>query len=157
MLCCRAVHSVQRQILSLFYSKEPEVYQYIYEDVTVIESVSLDRRITRFKMWDAEPKTLSDDDMKDVIENRPEPPWLWVGASYFTDTIDMTSELEPYIVEGNKITLDLLGDKFPCYSYWRYLDAETLEEVEFPSEGITIHATRVETLEKEIKEDEDSE
>ena len=149
MFCCRAIHSLQRQVLSLFYSKEPVVYQYTCDNTTVIEAVSLDRRITKYKLWEGEPDLVSHEEAETILFNRPEPPWLWVGASFFSDTIDATNELEPYIVDGNTITYELLNEKFPVYSDWKYLDAETLEEVDFPSEGITIHATRVETSEEE--------
>jgi hypothetical protein len=54
---------------------------------------------------------------------------------------DCSLALEPYVVPGNKITLDLLYHIDSSITEWRYLDPATFEHVQFPEEGITINAT----------------
>ena len=83
----------------------------------------------------------------DIIE-----PWLWVGATSIFGAKDMSNEMQPFIVAGNTITTEILGEFFPWHYNWKYLDPQTFKEVDFPSEGITINAPRMESI-KETDEE----
>jgi hypothetical protein len=52
MFCCRSYYTLRKQILSLWYPKEPVIYQYIEGNLTVIESISLDETVQRYKVWE---------------------------------------------------------------------------------------------------------
>jgi hypothetical protein len=68
-----------------------------------------------------------------------EPPWLWIGGVTVSgETRSCTDELAPYLVAGNVIRMELLRTICPDVLYWRILDPTTLEEVEFPAQGIVI-------------------
>lgn len=167
MLCCSIYHSLRRRILSLFYSKEPVLSQDVQfvknspvvpnltwitvvpEDsmiLTTVKSVSLDHWSKRYRIWQAGDCyiTLTKQEVRDIFEDRPDKPWLWIGATLEGASIDMTSELDDLIVYGNKITPQVLSVIYPNYSNWKYLDPVTFKEVEFPVDGITIHDPRVE-------------
>ena len=156
MFCCKVLHTIKRNVLSLCYTKEPELSQYVEQDGTLVLSTSLDREIRKFKILD-KPRYLTSKEVESVLANDIELPWLWIGASTWLDPIDMTSCVEPYVVAGNIITLAFLYEKFPWYSDWKYLDPETFEELDFPAKGITIHASRVERSEEKSEEVEYSE
>ena len=151
--CCRPSHYVLKKILSLWYSKEPVLYQHIDGNVTVIESVSLDRTITKYKIWDTHASILSHLEASNIIETDIESPWLYVGAESSFGHKDMTNTFESYLVYGNTITPTLLKKRHPLYSDWKCLDPLTFKEVEFPDEGITIDDPQLERLTKESKED----
>jgi hypothetical protein len=143
MFCCRHIYSTKRQILSYFYSKEPVVSK-TYEQVgsfylAKIESVSLDETIVLYKI----SKT-PDDDFT-VTYRKIEEPWLWIGAKTPFGDMDLTERMRQFFVPGNHITLELLELLYPSFYDWVYLDPVTFKEVEFPVEGITINAARVET------------
>jgi hypothetical protein len=156
MFCCKIYHTVKRNLFSLYYTKEPQLNQYIEEDGTLVISVSLDREIRKYKLLD-NPRYLTPKEVESMLANDVELPWLWIGASMWLDPVDMTNCLEEYVVAGNTITLAFLYEKFPWYSGWTYLDPETFEEVEFPAKGITINASRMERVEEKSKEAKDSE
>ena len=156
MFCCKVLHTVKRNILSLCYTKEPELNQYVEHDGTLVMSTSLDREIRKYKLMD-QPRYLTPKEVESVLANDVKLPWLWIGASTLFDPVDMTSCVEEYVVAGNTITLAFLYKKFPWYSEWKYLDPETFEELDFPVKGITIHASRVETTQEKGEEVEYSE
>ena len=156
MFCCKVLHTLKRNILSLCYTKEPELNQYVERDGTLVLSTSLDREIRKYKLMD-NPRYLTPKEVESVLANDIELPWLWIGATMWLDPVDMTSCVEEYVVAGNTITLAFLYEKFPWYSDWKYLDPETFEEVDFPAKGITIHASRVETTQEKSEEVEYSE
>jgi hypothetical protein len=74
-------------------------------------------------------------------------PWLWIGA-YLDDgitSITLTNEVNNEIAEyGHQpsvcVDKDFLATAtgYSSITKWVYIDSETLEEIEFPSEGITI-------------------
>lgn len=70
-------------------------------------------------------------------------PWLWVGAK-FPDgkTVNYTSEVNEVIEYGMKVTPTLLSiiTFIEESVVWNYLDSETFEEKEFPSQGFLIDA-----------------
>uniref|UniRef100_A0A6C0F2E8 Uncharacterized protein n=1 Tax=viral metagenome TaxID=1070528 RepID=A0A6C0F2E8_9ZZZZ len=146
MFCCKLGHSIKKKILSLCYSKEPFVSvkeHAIYLDgsltiVHTITSVSIDETIKKCKIEYPESYSYSKPLVYGILLEHTQAPWLWIGASAFWKNCDMTSSLEPYIVTGNRITIELLGKLFPLHSNWKYLDPVTLKEVEFPKDGITI-------------------
>jgi hypothetical protein len=152
MFCCvRIAHSVLRRILSLWYTKEPVVYQRVDQNITTIESVSLDRIITKYKIWDNEDqaRVMNPTEATYILSGKVELPWLWVGANSATGRTDMTDSFQPYLLPGNTITPEFLKSKYPYYYDWKYLDPVTFKEVDFPNTGITIDASRMEKLTKE--------
>lgn len=140
-----------RRILSLWYSKEPVVYQRVDTNVTTIESVSLDRVITKYKIWDdiADARIMSPLEASYILNAKAELPWLWIGAQSLMGSDDMTKSFDGYIVPGNTITLEFLSARYPVYYGWKYLDPVTFKEVDFPDGGITIDAARMERPKKE--------
>lgn len=104
----------------------------------VITAVSVDETIKKCKLEYPESYYYSKPLVYGILLSQAEAPWLWIGASAFWGDCDMTSSLLPYIVEGNRITLELLHKIFPFHRSWKYLDPVTLKEVEFPKDGITI-------------------
>lgn len=88
-----------------------------------------------------------------VLPNEPidpfaaiQPPWWFVGAQMDDDnTIAITDMLADFLVVGNRITptlLERLNHDIPKnrLTRWFYIDPETFEEKEFPSDGIVVKA-----------------
>jgi hypothetical protein len=159
MFCFRAYYSIKRKILSFIYSKEPEIYsetivigkpvswQADVPNGTMIKehiiSISLDSSITKFRVWCGGERytKLLKNECESILFKKEKAPWLWIGGlTTMEDTKDCTLALEPYIVSGNKITLDLLYHIDSSITEWRYLDSATFDHVQFPDEGITINA-----------------
>ena len=67
-------------------------------------------------------------------------PWIWIGDK--TTEIDLTYALSKYIVPGNVIDLDPIFTMLHVNRDTEivYIDARSLEQVKFPSEGVRIHA-----------------
>jgi len=66
-------------------------------------------------------------------------PWLWIGAKYDDRTETVTDLVNQCITYGLTLTPEMLADitgHFP--EVWTYVDAKTLEERIFPSDGIVI-------------------
>ena len=62
-------------------------------------------------------------------------PWLWLGAVFPGKTYDIDID----IISGTLVTpeyLEFVTGYKP--TVWKYLDAKTLEEKDFPSEGFLI-------------------
>lgn len=67
-------------------------------------------------------------------------PWMWIGAKYEDgNTVDYTTQinetLEYHMVVSTEWLQLVTGQKNVT---WRYLDAKTLEERDFPSKGFVI-------------------
>ena len=67
-------------------------------------------------------------------------PWFWVGATRSDKTICVTEIVNKHVRYGIPITSKLLSEltHVDDDSIWRYVDSKTLEEKEFPREGIVI-------------------
>jgi hypothetical protein len=79
-------------------------------------------------------------------------PWLWVGANCPFGESDMTDSLNEFAVSGNTITPELLEQVYPFHYNWSILDSATFKVVDFPDNGITIHASRTEIIEEKNSE-----
>ena len=69
-------------------------------------------------------------------------PWLWVGTvNSHGQTIAWTSIVNEALEYGDHVTTEYLTERTgdPGYGRWRYIDMQTLEEKDFPSEGMTIY------------------
>ena len=86
------------------------------------------------------PRKKRDEDV--IVSSRL--PWLWVGVHFADGNIgDMTYEINNAIKYDVKVVdLDFLRSVVPVHPSltWRYIDSETLEEKDFPSEGFLIDA-----------------
>jgi len=134
------------------YSRIPEITSEI-ESFTIfdennnriyiekLECISSDIYIKKYKIADGNRSTVIE--ANNILNQRPVKPWVWIG-----DDRDMTEEIEPFVVHGNKITLKILNLYFPSVKEWRYC-SKTLEMLDFPSEGIIINDTNKQTIEKE--------
>jgi hypothetical protein len=142
----------------LWYTKEAVVYQRVDKNITVIESISLDRTVVKYKIWNSEDEARQLDPRETdfILGIKVDSPWLWVGADTLSGTTDMTIYFDGYLVPGNTITPSLLNARYPLYHNWRYLDSVTFKEVDFPDAGITIDAPGVERPTKESQEDKDT-
>ena len=67
-------------------------------------------------------------------------PWFWIGAKLFDDTISVTDIVNKHVRYDVPVTVKLLSELSHIYEgvIWKYVDAKTLEEKEFPPEGIVI-------------------
>jgi hypothetical protein len=67
-------------------------------------------------------------------------PWLWIGSIEHEDFITTVTDLvNARVYPGCIVDHEFLRQATGINtSYWRYLDAITLKEIEFPEEGITI-------------------
>lgn len=78
------------------------------------------------------------------------PAWWFIGAKLTNgDEVCMTDVLFPYQVAGNVITPRLMARLMPeiknDVSSWIYIDAATFEQMEIPTEGITLHGVESHT------------
>ena len=156
---CGRLRGLLRRILSFYYSKEPRFYSQlkVYNprnvkldwETTVppgvivcekMETVSIDDRKTRYRVWNEGERVVSSptEDKIKLLHSRGTLPWLWIGGNSIYQSQNRTSEIEPFLVPGNRITKELLGNIDPSIETWNYLDIQTFKEVEFPEEGITI-------------------
>jgi hypothetical protein len=154
--CCRAGHSVWRSILSLWYTKYPVITQRIDDNVTILESVSLDKRIIKYKVWDdvSQARFMTPLESIVILYTKVPSPWLWVGAESIFGRKDLTDLFERYLVHGNKISQYFLKKRYPMYYAWKALDPVTFKEVDFPYLGITIDDPGMERHTKEIQKTE---
>jgi hypothetical protein len=67
-------------------------------------------------------------------------PWFWIGAKVFDETICVTDIVNKQVRYGVPITSKLLSELTHIHegAIWKYVDAKTLEEKDFPPEGIVI-------------------
>ena len=152
MYCCRAGHSIRKQILSLIYPKEPVIEQTVDSNITKIEHISSQRIITKYRIWDKEARILTNEELAQLFKEKVEVPWLSIGSQTIFGHFDNTELMDQYIVPGNTITLSFLEETYPYLYDWKYLDSQTFEEVEFPAKGITINDSRMETNPETSKE-----
>ena len=152
MYCCRAGHSIRKQILSLIYPKEPVVEQTTDSNITKIEYISSQRVITKYRIWDKEARVLTKEELNRIFKEKVEAPWLSIGSQTIFCHFDNTELMDQYIVPGNRITLNFLEETYPYFYDWKYLDSQTFEEVDFPAEGITINDSGMETNPETSKE-----
>ncbi len=70
-------------------------------------------------------------------------PWFWIGAEYpnkLTDSV--TDMVNQFVTDGVRVDAAFLSEITGIRNAtWKYMDAITLEEKEFPSEGIVINDT----------------
>ena len=67
-------------------------------------------------------------------------PWFWIGAEIDNESVSITDIVNNAIKYSNVVTPEFLSE-ISGYSQpvnWKYVDALTLEEKEFPPEGIVI-------------------
>jgi hypothetical protein len=67
-------------------------------------------------------------------------PWVWVGDK--ETEIDMTRTFDKFLVPGNQIRIGLVEKliKITDHTKLIYIESGTLNEVEFPGDGITIES-----------------
>jgi len=67
-------------------------------------------------------------------------PWFWIGTTFLDETISITDIVNKHVKYGIPITSKLLSEITDIgeNAIWTYIDAKTLEEKEFPPEGIVI-------------------
>lgn len=67
-------------------------------------------------------------------------PWFWVGAKHCDKTVCVTDIINKHVRYGIPITSTLLSEltHIDEDAIWKYVDSKTLEEKEFPPEGIVI-------------------
>jgi len=67
-------------------------------------------------------------------------PWFWVGAKCSDKTICVTDIVNKHVRYGIPITSTLLSEltHINDSAIWKYIDAKTLEEKDFPPDGIVI-------------------
>ena len=68
-------------------------------------------------------------------------PWFWVGVKIFDKTVCVTDIINNNVKYGSHVTSTLLSELTHITdkdAIWKYVDVKTLEEKEFPSEGIVI-------------------
>jgi hypothetical protein len=141
MLCCRRC----------WYSKIPEIssefQEFIIDDeevwVETIEYNSSDFYAKKYRIHNSYKQTTYQEAYR-IIHEIPNKKWIWIGSGEH----DMTDKIQPFVVNGNKISLSLLKLFFPYVKNWKYYSL-TLELNEFPLEGIIINDTNKQTIEKE--------
>jgi hypothetical protein len=79
-------------------------------------------------------------DKKDELVSISTLPWLWVGAKHEDGmVVDHTVDVNNSVEYGLKITPEWLSELTGSNNVvWKYLDAKTLEQVDFPSDGFVI-------------------
>ena len=67
-------------------------------------------------------------------------PWFWIGAEINNNTVAITELVNSSIKHSTIVTPDFLSEVsgYTQPITWRYIDALTLEEKEFPRSGIVI-------------------
>jgi hypothetical protein len=147
MWCCRRKHtSIYGTVLV-----EPDVKlcwsTVIPEGTLVREKIDLrspDEDRTLYKLWYPGPmKELTYDESLELFYLNLKRPWVWIGG----EGRNMMDEVEEYVVPGNRITLKVLN--MIANIHWQYCSAETLEILDFPSEGFIIDDPRIKPDQKE--------
>lgn len=159
MEALRVLYKVKRWLVSWCYSKE-ESFKFSSEllgnsdarlqwmvvipnDVVLRESITktqLDTSTTKYMLWNPRDfySTRTDDEKIKLFETPIQQPWLWIGGTdIYGNEIDMTSQLESYLIYGNVIKPYFLHLLNPNIVKWTYLD-QTFNQVEFPANGIVI-------------------
>jgi hypothetical protein len=67
-------------------------------------------------------------------------PWFWIGATINNEAVDVTElvnqSAKKYVTITPEVISEIAG--YEESIEWKYIDALTLEEKEFPSRGIVI-------------------
>ena len=133
------------------YSKIPEIssefQEFIIDDkevwIETIEYTSSDLYCKKYRVHQKYKQTTYQEAYM-IIHEIPNKRWIWIGDG----DKNMTEELQPFVVNGNKITLGMLKVFFPYVKLWKYCSM-TLDMLDFPSEGIIINDPNKETIKKE--------
>jgi hypothetical protein len=109
------------------------------KDTIFIEKITFiknDDFLHKYKIWYEEQlyMKLTLSQKKFLVKQKINCPWIWIGEN----DNDMTQVLEEFLLDGNKIKLELLNKLFPDIKKWSYVCSKTLEIKEFPVEGIQI-------------------
>lgn len=175
MYLCRRIFMFKQWIMTMLYSDKKQYYsenivkqlQFPITEVewkaTVPDNVILLEQLTmeyfgdktfKYKIWYSGQsyKKMSYDEIIMYFEERPKIPWLWIGGSNGVAIQDRSRELEPYILAGNLITLQLLSEIDKSISSWSYLCPETFEKLDFPVNGIIIKSDDNSRMENSSKE-----
>jgi len=76
---------------------------------------------------------------KDIMVKKV--PWLWIGAEVTPGNfLSVTDIVNEHVENGNTVDVEFLESVTNMQNIisWKYLDAETLKEQEFPLIGIVI-------------------
>jgi hypothetical protein len=67
-------------------------------------------------------------------------PWFWVGAKLSDKIVCVTDLVNNHVKYGTTVTSKLLSEVTDIHenATWKYIDAKTLEEKDFPPDGIVI-------------------
>jgi hypothetical protein len=108
----------------------------------IIEKITrsiVDEEETRIRVWHAGEHFMQTSNYDGVFTTHAKVPWIWIGGyTIHGSVVSYTDVLGQYLVVGNHIRPSLLEKIDPNVLNWRYMDPVTLEEVDFPTEGITI-------------------
>jgi hypothetical protein len=89
---------------------------------------------------------------EDVRPNPSSLPWFWIGMRYENDVTITVTDVVNHIIEYDmRVTPEVLYRITGCEGgTWKYIDAQTLEEKDFPSEGFIIE----DVLDKQLSDSE---
>jgi len=67
-------------------------------------------------------------------------PWFWVGTEIDSKTIDITEKINSSVIYSRVVTPEFLSEISGYKACkWKYIDAITLEQKDFPLSGIVIN------------------
>jgi len=116
-------------------------------EVTVPQNTIMFEQLTRewqgdvlrnYKVWYSGERYVrpTPTDVISYIETPIVKPWVWIGG----DDICKGSMVDPFLIYGNTIRLELLQHLDPSVKHWSYIDSETFITTVFPADGIIIKA-----------------
>jgi hypothetical protein len=78
--------------------------------------------------------------VKEIFVDKSSLPWFWIGLKYDDDkSISVTEVINSSIYPGTRVTCETLSQITGFKDgVWRYVDSQTLEELDFPSDGFII-------------------
>ena len=146
--CCRPNKDIYRNsctVLRLNHSEDFIQWKAIIPQNTILlEHVEHENRFgycEKYKVWyvgDEYVKPSKEECMR-LLNTKVNVPWVYIGGEDSEGhIIDVTTEISSYLISGNIIKLELLRFIEPSIVRWRYMDFSTLEEADFPVEGIQI-------------------
>ena len=114
-------------------------YTRVPEESILLEHLENDEsgvHVLKYKVWYSGEiySRSSDEEYMRMLNTPAKSPWVWIGGN----NIDATQMLSHYLLAGNTIKLELLQKLEPSVTSWTYVDYETLDSVNFPSNGILI-------------------
>lgn len=156
MQVLRAYHSLRRKVMVFCCGKEPR-YSIAYttrgaeldtwentvpRGTFVFETVQrtiVDETETRTRIYYPGSIVPKNTDGPSFFEENADLPWMWIGGlDEYGDIHTLTSEMSQFILRGNRITYALLWAEHPEIVTWKYMCPLTFEELDFPTDGITI-------------------